>query len=126
MLRGIEPARAVVLRISGLPSRFAETWHAAGEIARVCGGALVHGTPARGIARIIAGPGAYDSAATADALARTLDTQTSHARICERLPAALWPRVAPSPVSHRLARDIRAAFDPAHILNPGIFGEGAA
>jgi FAD/FMN-containing dehydrogenase len=41
----------------------------------------------------------------------------------ERLPREVWPALAGTPARDPLARRIRAAFDPAGILNPGIFGE---
>jgi FAD/FMN-containing dehydrogenase len=47
-------------------------------------------------------------------------------RVFEQLPAALWPVLAPSPVSGDLARRTRAAFDPHRLLNPGILGESPA
>jgi FAD/FMN-containing dehydrogenase len=46
--------------------------------------------------------------------------------VFEQLPAALWPVLAPSPVSSDLARRTRAAFDPHRLLNPGILGESPA
>ena len=45
-----------------------------------------------------------------------------HTWIWEKLPAERPPSIAPSPVASRLARRVRDAFDPDHILNPGIFG----
>jgi FAD/FMN-containing dehydrogenase len=46
--------------------------------------------------------------------------------IFERLPAALWSELAPSPVSDRLSRGVKDRFDPSHVLNPGLLGEDFA
>ncbi len=43
-------------------------------------------------------------------------------RVFERLPASLWPLLAPSAVADPLSRGVRLAFDPRAILNPGILG----
>ena len=47
--------------------------------------------------------------------------------IVERLPARLWPtlgaRLAPGRARDPLSRRVRAAFDPAGVLNPGVLGE---
>jgi FAD/FMN-containing dehydrogenase len=47
--------------------------------------------------------------------------------VVERLPARLWPtlgpRLAPGRARDPLSRRVRAAFDPAGILNPGVLGE---
>ncbi len=40
----------------------------------------------------------------------------------ERAPASVWPSI-PSPVNDVLSQRIRERFDPAHRLNPGIWGE---
>jgi FAD/FMN-containing dehydrogenase len=39
------------------------------------------------------------------------------------LPSALWPVLSPTAIRGPLDRGIKAAFDPNHLLNPGIFGE---
>ena len=43
--------------------------------------------------------------------------------IFERLPADVWKEVSPSVVSDELSQRIKRAFDPHHILNPGILGD---
>jgi hypothetical protein len=43
--------------------------------------------------------------------------------VFERLPAELWPQVSPSVVSDALSKGIRNAYDPHHVLNPGILGD---
>ena len=44
--------------------------------------------------------------------------------VAETLPPAAW-NTLPAAADDRLSRGIRAAFDPAGILNPGILGGGA-
>ena len=43
--------------------------------------------------------------------------------IFERLPADLWPELSRSVVSDALSKGIRNAYDPHHVLNPGILGD---
>jgi FAD/FMN-containing dehydrogenase len=43
--------------------------------------------------------------------------------IFEQLPAPLWNELAPSAVTDRLSRSVKAHFDPANVLNPGLLGE---
>lgn len=43
--------------------------------------------------------------------------------IFERLPAEAWSQVSPSVVSDALSTGIRNAYDPHHVLNPGILGD---
>jgi FAD/FMN-containing dehydrogenase len=43
--------------------------------------------------------------------------------VAERLPAALWASLVPPAATDDLSRGIRAAFDPDHLMNPGILGE---
>jgi FAD/FMN-containing dehydrogenase len=44
-------------------------------------------------------------------------------RIFERLPAELWPTLAPTAVADQLSSGIKRAYDPNNLLNPGILGE---
>lgn len=117
-LRGAEPASAAVVRLSERSASFDRTWTAAREIARGWPGALVHGSPGRGIARVLLPHGGDEAS-----LRHALDRPFEGTRIYERLPGTLWPLLAPSAVSDRLSRGIRHAYDPHHILNPGILGE---
>ena len=43
--------------------------------------------------------------------------------VFERLPTEIWPQVSPSVVSDALSKGIRNAYDPLHVLNPGILGD---
>ena len=51
---------------------------------------------------------------------RRFARRTRDVRIFERLPATLWPALAPTRRRRdRLSRGVRAAFDPHRLLNPG-------
>jgi glycolate oxidase FAD binding subunit len=108
-LRAIEPPGASVVRLSNLPSAIGQTWHSANVA-----GALVHASPARGIARVIA--------SDADTLRAVRATAPRSGTTCvaERLPASEWAEVT-APRS-ALERRIKQTFDPANVLNPRILG----
>lgn len=120
-LRNSEPPDAdMVVRIANLPSRFLQSWTSACELARSLGTTHVHGSPGRGVVRCVvarASPDDLSRACASGALGGT--------RVFERLPATLWPMLAPGPTRDRISRGVRLAFDPHGVLNPGIFGEGA-
>ena len=127
-----EPAGAVVFRLSDLPSRLGFTWRAAARCADRFPGAMLHATVGRGVVRCIIPHAAIDAAAPAVPLqsleahpiVRELGIRpAAGARIFERLPAPLWPVLAPSPANDRLSRGVRAAYDPHRILNAGILGD---
>jgi glycolate oxidase FAD binding subunit len=129
-LRRCEPPEAggaAVVRWSQLPTRVGQTW---GHAVRVCDShpnALIHASLARGVVR--AAIPCTDTAA----LARTLRADRTAApphgdavapvRVAERLPERLWPAEAPSAVRDDLSCRVRLAFDPFHVLNPGLLGE---
>ena len=118
-LRHAESSDAFVFRLSRRPSQIGTTWTEAMDVARVCPGTLVHCAPARGTARCIVHPQA--------GLAQTLSAVFAGAqssRIGERMSDDVWAACFPSPRREIDAR-ITAAFDPANVLNPGIFGEFA-
>jgi hypothetical protein len=77
-----------------------------------------HATVARGMVRCIV------PASGASAM-KTAPGAGAATRIAERLPAALWPTVAPTAAGDRISLGVRAAFDPDRLLNPGILGEPA-
>jgi glycolate dehydrogenase FAD-binding subunit len=118
-LRACEPTGAMVFRLSGPPAEIGRVWRNALGIAAACPGTLLHARPVRGIVRCIVPASAAATAALRDAFMRAPEAR----RIGERLPADLWPVCAPPPAGDRLSRGIKARFDPAGILNPGIFGE---
>jgi glycolate oxidase FAD binding subunit len=116
-LRRCEPAGATVVRLSHLPARAADTWGRALRTARPFAGALVHASVGRGVARCVVPP------APPIELRSAFSEPADGTRIFERLPAELWPALAPTPVGDHLSRGVKRAYDPHHLLNPGILGE---
>ena len=119
-LRMTEPASASVVRFSGPVGRFADCWRAAERVAATVEGAFAHATVLRSVARVVV---PNDNGALPAPAADALRAASRDVRIFERLPAELWPTLAPTAVSDRLSRGVRAAFDPYRLLNPGILGE---
>jgi FAD/FMN-containing dehydrogenase len=68
-------------------------------------------------------PSNGESVALARILRELPAADESIARVFERLPAELWPELAPSTMNDPLHRRVKEAFDPAMLLNPGILGE---
>ena len=118
--RGLEPARAAVVRLSRLPSRFAATWQDAGRITERWPGSYRHGDPGRGVVRVVL---PLDGDASDASLRAALEIPFDGTRIYERLPAMLWPALAATAMHGTIDRGVKAAFDPQHLLNPGILGE---
>ena len=121
-LRASDAPEAAVVRWSQRPVLFAETWAHAHAVAGRTGGWL-HASPGRGIVRLVVPLPASLSADEARELGAVLALPFAGTRIAERLPAALWPTLAPSPVMDRLSLGVRRAFDPHLVLNPGILGD---
>lgn len=119
-MRIAEPARAAVVRLSRLPSRFATTWSDAGRVAERWPGAYRHGDPGRGVVRLVL---PLDESSSEASLRSALEIPFDGTRIYERLPAALWAALAPTAMRGAIDRGVKAAFDPHHLLNPGILGE---
>jgi glycolate oxidase FAD binding subunit len=117
-LRTPEPPDTAVVRLSRLPSRFAETWQDAFALVQSCGGHC-HGDPGRGVVRCVLPP---KDGREIGALRKWLDTPYSGTRLYERLPRELWTSV-PLAGHARLSSDIKRAFDPAGVLNPGLLGD---
>ena len=110
-----EPAQGLVLRLSQRPSELARLWNVARRV-EAAGGA-VHASLGRGVVRgWLPMP---DENVVGGVLAAL---RADDARIFERLPRPWWPRFAPA-APDPLARALRRAFDPGHILNRGILGE---
>ena len=118
--RVAEPARAAVVRLSRLPSRFVTTWQDAGRIAERWPGSYRHGDPGRGVVRVVL---PLEEGAPEASLRAALEIPFDGTRIYERLPSALWPALAPTAMHGAIDRGVKTAFDPHHLLNPGILGE---
>jgi hypothetical protein len=84
--------------------------------------------PRRGVLRIIVGAADEEdgdgvNAAIGDSQDLQIEGADASEVIFERLPADVWREVSPSVVSDELSQGIKRAFDPHHILNPGILGD---
>ena len=121
-IRTAEPAEATVVRFSSTVARFHEVWLAADRLA-TAGDGYAHASVLRSSARVVL---AHNDGALPDGVLELLRGATRDTRIFERLPAPLWPVLAPSRATDRLSTGVRAAFDPHHLLNPGILGEAHA
>ena len=115
-----EPADAVVFRASTLPSKVGALYAHASALAEGLGG-YVHATLSRGVVRCVlpssTGGGSLEPLRAA--LSRLANDVTI---VGERMPAALWTTLARERSSDALAHGVRCAFDPDHIMNPGILG----
>jgi hypothetical protein len=118
--RVVEPPRASVVRLSRLPSRFVATWSDAGCIVERWPGSYRHGDPGRGVVRVVL---PLEEGPSDVSLRAALQIPFDGTRIYERVPTALWPALAPATMRGAIDRRVKAAFDPHHLLNPGIFGE---
>jgi FAD/FMN-containing dehydrogenase len=101
-LRAADPASGSVFRCSDLPTRVGAIWDVLAASDR-----MLDASPRRGIVRCIGLGLVPEGVSTV---------------IGERLPAAAWQALGPGPAADLLSRDLRAAFDPRRLLNPGIFG----
>lgn len=119
-LRECESAGAAVVRLSARPSRIGELWNAARGATASVSGAFAHASPGRGTVRMIL------PAANAERTAIVLDALAGVGAMCvaERVPESCWTHpLLSSAVGDPLSRRAREAFDPRHILNPGILGD---
>ena len=116
-----DAAGTSVVRLSTRPSRLAPLWERVTTILERVGGEA-HATPKRGVIRCIIPADEGDEAfARLRGIIGALRVDAN--MVAERLPPALWASLIPPATTDDLSRGIRAAFDPDHILNPGIFGE---
>ncbi len=116
-----KPASAV-FRLGTRPSRLATLWERVTTMLERVGGEA-YGTARRGVVRCIIpldGP-TDEEFSRLRGIIGALRVDAS--LVAERLPAPLWASLVPAAASDNLSRGIRAAFDPDHIMNPGIFGE---
>ncbi|HWJ21221.1 MAG TPA: hypothetical protein VNS52_02615, partial [Gemmatimonadaceae bacterium] len=119
-LRGAEFPGATAVRFSAPPGAFASTWDEATYVGARVPGSVVCGSPLRGVVRASL-PG--DDSSLRPALSAKRGGTASCARVYERLPDALWSKFAPSAVADRLSQQLKRAFDPHGVLNPGILGD---
>lgn len=116
-LRSAEPRDAFVFRLSARPAEIGALWRDALTIAKACTGTLVHARPMRGVVRCI-----VPATDEAEAALPGLLAPSRFARIGERLSEPLWR--AAFPRAHRdMDARVKSAFDPAGVLNRGLFGE---
>jgi glycolate oxidase FAD binding subunit len=123
-LAASEPWNAAVVRLSTLPSRVGALWDRASAVVERVGG-HAHATLSRGVVRCVipAAGGEDEELARLRGLITTLRVDATC--IAERLPAPLWPALMPAAAADPLSVGVRKAFDPDHLLNPGIFGAGS-
>ena len=121
-LRTIEPRGAIVVRLGTLPASAGVVWARAVGVMADAGG-WSHATVTRGVVRCILPP-----ASTPGEIERLRgimkELHAPGSRIVERAPAPLWAEL-PSPFADPLSRDVRRAFDPDRVLNPGILDSTA-
>ncbi|HEY6219854.1 MAG TPA: FAD-binding protein [Gemmatimonadaceae bacterium] len=112
-LRAIENGANGVVRILDQPSAFEERWHDAAQIAGV-NGALI-GTPTRGWIRCVIADVDLQKISAFRARARSASI------VIDRLPSAsAWHSVTSEINPSGLDARVKAVFDPAAILNPGV------
>ncbi len=125
-IRQLDGNAHTTIRVVSLPQRFLAA------SARILGEDVpgIHACidPRRGVLRLIVGAADdEDGGGVNAAIGGSQDLQTEGADasevIFERLPADLWKEVSPSVVADELSQRVKRAFDPHHILNPGILGD---
>ena len=57
-----------------------------------------------------------------DAIDRLATSDQGNTLLLETAPASLWTRVSPTAIPDRVSQNLKRAFDPLAILNPGILG----
>lgn len=115
-----EPASGVAFRASALPSRIGALCADITDLAERLGG-HAHATLARGVVRCVV-PVPADDKALERLLADMSRLGDGITIVGERMPPSLWHRLALPASSATLATGVRHAFDPDHIMNPGILG----
>jgi hypothetical protein len=116
-MRTIANGESTVFRLSGLPAGLAARWDAAKRIADNADGAVMHASIGRGTVRCIL---ADDP--PLDAIDRLATSDQGNTLLLETAPASLWTRLSPTAIPDRVSQNLKRAFDPLAILNPGILG----
>jgi hypothetical protein len=121
-LRVAEPSGAAVIRLGTVPASTGALWSVASIAVQRAGG-YAHATLERGIVRCVlpVSPLEEENGRLRGMIG---ELQSAGSRVIERLPGSLWEGV-PSAVGDPLSVGIRRAFDPDHLLNPGILGSSA-
>lgn len=117
-LSSIEPANAMTLRVSALPSRIGELWPRVMAFAERAGG-YAHASISRGVVRCVL-PQTDDPEQLRRIGDGIAELGTMFTVVGERLPASLWTRLGTRRSAAVLAEGVRRAFDPDGIMNPGI------
>jgi glycolate oxidase FAD binding subunit len=118
-LRVAEARGAAVIRLGTTPAEIGGLWRVASVAAERAGG-HAHATLERGVVRCVVPVTPIEE--ENGRLRGIIDElQSAGSRIVERLPASLW-REVPSSAGDPLSIEIRRAFDPDSLLNPGILG----
>jgi glycolate oxidase FAD binding subunit len=111
----------VILRLSRRPTELARLWCMATGLAARFGGD-VSATVGRGVVRCRL---MVPDEASGELRAALDQRDPGDTVVVEVMPPAWWSFAPPSAVADPLSRSLRAAFDPAGVLNPGIIGAGA-
>jgi len=116
-LRKPDSRESIVFRVSGFQSGLAERWQRVGRIGSMTERSMMHASVGRGTVRCtISGdpaPGIADQLAA---------LQAEDTVILENAPSFLWDRISPNATGDRVSTNLKKAFDPLGILNPGILG----
>ena len=117
-----EAPDSAVIRLSSRPSRLSSLWERMSTVLERVGGEA-HATPRRGVVRcmIPVDEAGDEEFARLRGIINALRVDAT--MVAERLPAPLWRSLVPGAASDALSRGIRDAFDPDHLMNPGILGE---
>ena len=108
------PSPDVSLRLSGLPSNTHLLWKNAHTLLNGADTGHIHSTFSKGVVRVVL-RGMRDEG--------LIPASSATQRISyEILPPNAWKAISPSVTSDRLSRNVKSAFDPYTLLNPGILG----
>ena len=115
-----QSASGVAFRASALPSRIGALCADVTGLAERLGG-HAHATLTRGVVRCVV-PAPADDHALERLLADLSRLGDGVTIVGERMPPSFWHRLALPASTATLALGVRRAFDPDHIMNPGILG----